>query len=124
VTASLLRRQRPTVTVDEPQTGITIDVHPVAPTEHNVTRIMPSGLWRSFCIPVYQSHQIVGNVIRINAGLPYPPGTMCADVVLPWGFPVEVGPLPAGRYTVEVFVIGYSGYWPSYGTETFVISPG
>jgi hypothetical protein len=110
--------------VDEPQTGITIDVHPVAPTRNDVIRITPSGLWGNACIPVYQTHQIDGDVIRIYAGLPYPPDINCAYVISSWGFTLEVGPLPAGRYTIEVQIVGYSGYWPSYGTETFVISPG
>lgn len=107
----------------EPPNGITINIYPPAPTERDVIRITPSGEWGDSCIPVYESHQIVGNVIRVNAWLPYPDGTMCLFIVLPWSFIVEVGPLSAGLYTVEVHIIGYSGYWPSHGTETFVVSP-
>ena len=109
---------------DSPTDGITIDIDPPSPTEHDAIRITSSGMWGNSCIPHYQSHQIHGDVIRIYAGLPYPPGTICASVVLPWGFTLEVGPLPAGLYTVEVYVVGYSGYWPSYGTDTFVVSEG
>ncbi len=108
---------------DSPADGITIDIDPPAPTDNDVVRITPSGLWGSSCVPLYQSHQIDGDVIHIYAGLPYPPDTACAGVVLPWGFTLEVGPLPAGLYTVEIQVVGYSGYWPNYGIKTFVVAP-
>ena len=75
---------------------------PAMPTPNDVIQITVGGEWPDSCVPRYQSHQIEGNVIRINTlALPC---YLCACfyVISPWSFTIEVGPLPIGLYIVEV----------------------
>lgn len=81
--------------------GTYIRIDPSMPTENDLIRITVGGEWPDACAPRYRSHQIVGNVIRIDAVLPCLL-CICAQVITPWSFTVEVGPLPVGLYTVEI----------------------
>ena len=80
-----------------------INISPVLPTQNDTIQITPSGEWPDSCIPLYQSHQIVNNVIMIDAVIDYP-GIVCLTVILPWGFTVDVGALPGGSYRVDVYI--------------------
>jgi hypothetical protein len=86
--------------------GLQISITPPAPTTDDVIHITASGVWGDSCVPRYQSHQISSNVIKIDAVTPRPPGTGCLEVITPWRFAIEVGPLAAATYTVEVHMPG------------------
>lgn len=77
-----------------------------------------SGVWPDTCVPKYQFHQVIDNVIRIYAEA-NPLGYACATVLTGWAFSVEVGPLPGGTYTVEAY-ISRGGGIPSFCDRTSI----
>jgi hypothetical protein len=79
---------------------ITID--PSAPTPDDVIRITVGGEWFNVCVPRYQSHQVNDNTIRIEAVASFI--CMAIEGSTSWSFAVEVGPLPIGLYTVELYL--------------------
>jgi hypothetical protein len=60
-----------------------IDIYPPTPTDNDVVQITSSGLWCDSCVPGYQSHEIVGKVIRIYA-VANPNDMLCLQVLTPW----------------------------------------
>lgn len=106
--------------------GSHIRIEPRAPTPSDVIRIIVSGEWPNVCVPRYQSHQIIGNVIRIEAEATFI--GMCIALAEPgsWSFTVEVGPLPIGLYTVEVYLVDASFWWRPppilYDTTSFMVA--
>jgi hypothetical protein len=109
----VLQAQGPPVPLSKGCAGTTdhIDIYPPEPTAEDVIQITPSGVWGTSCAPVYQAHQVTGNVIRIYAAA-NPLCQLCLQVLTPWEFTVEAGPLPAGAYTVELYI--RICVWPPY----------
>jgi hypothetical protein len=99
----VLQAQGPPVPLPKGCAGTTaqIDIYPPGPTVKDVIQITPSGEWMTSCAPVYQAHQVTGNVVKIYAAS-NPFCQLCMQVLTPWEFTVEAGPLPAGTYTVEL----------------------
>jgi hypothetical protein len=63
----------------------------------------------------------VGNVIRIDA-VANPDDMFCIQILMPWSFTVTVGPLPAGFYTVEVYIArGSQGEPILHHTTSFLV---
>jgi|GEM_PF-5531552 len=91
-----------------PPAGSHIRIDPSLPTPDDILRIRVSGEWINVCVPHYEAHRIVGNVIRIEAVTTLL--GVCLPIELPrsWSFTVEVGPLPIGVYTVEVYLLDSS----------------
>src|SRR5690348_1781881 len=79
-------------------------VIPALPLISDDIRITASGVAPDTCFPTYQSYQVLGNTIRIDAIVDAPPFALCADVISPWKFTVELGPLPAGTYQADLYV--------------------
>jgi uncharacterized repeat protein (TIGR01451 family) len=98
-----------------------IDIAPVLPTPDDTIQITPSGDWCNACIPSYQSHQVMGNVIRVDAILDYPPDIACVDVITPWGFTVDVGNLHSGSYRVDVYITNIFHTTTLCGTKSFAV---
>lgn len=87
--------------------GITqITTEPATPTTEDPIKIMVSGEWNNSCVPEYQSHQIVDNIITINVVNPPFPPTACIAIITPWQIAVEIGTLSAGTYTVRGLISG------------------
>ncbi len=80
-----------------------ININPLIPTTNDIVQITPSGVWCDACVPQYQSHQIAGDVIRIDA-VANPTGDACPLALIGWSFTTDVGPLPAGNYTVQLYI--------------------
>jgi len=82
--------------------GFQIDVVPPLPTTNDTVSVTYSAEWPHLPTPEHQSHEIVGNVIRLDA-VYYAP-----EIVLPviagWGGEAGVGNLPSGTYTVQVYL--------------------
>lgn len=97
-----------------------IDIEPPTPFSTSVTTISPSGLWCSGCVPKYQQHQIVGDVINIYAAA-NPLGLACTAVLTPWTFGIPVGPLAVGSYTVQVFISTFDGPPVLSGSKSFTV---
>jgi hypothetical protein len=94
--------------------GCQTAVDPVSPTEGNHILITAGGEWYDSCIPTYQSHQIVGNVVVVDAAVLVPPGTACLDVVTSWSIDAHLGRLPPGSYQTELYITDTD---PDFGTE-------
>jgi hypothetical protein len=84
--------------------GCQVSIDPASPTENDNIQLAASGEWPDGCPPSYLSHQVVDNIIRVNAVLDYPPGTNCPAVITPWSFAVDVGNLAQGVYSVELHI--------------------
>lgn len=81
-----------------------IEITPALPAMSDPIRLTAAGVWPDSCIPEYQSHQMVDNIIRLDAVVVEPPGAICSTVVLDWGFPVDVGALITGSYRVDLYI--------------------
>jgi hypothetical protein len=79
-----------------------IEVAPFPPTEDDAILVTSSGWWSTGCVPEYQSHQVVSNVIGID--FVYDPFVACPQMISPWGHTVGVGTLPSGIYEVNVYI--------------------
>jgi hypothetical protein len=81
-----------------------LDVAPSLPTPEDAIVVTARGAWSDSCTPGYHSHELVGDVIRLDATVDYPPGTACLTVITPWRIVVDVGTLPAGNYQVDLYI--------------------
>ena len=97
-----------------------INIDPPTPSSTTLITISPSGLWCDSCVPKYQQHQIVDNVINIYA-IANPFGYACAMILTPWKFGITVGPLAAGNYTVQVFVSRFDGAPTLNDSKSFTV---
>lgn len=103
-----------------PPYGSYIHINPPVPTPNDVIRITVSGEWPNGCVPTYQSHQLVGQMILIDATAR---GWACPAIVMPWAFTVEVGPLPVSLYTIEIYItLRPLGGPILYDTTSFIVS--
>jgi hypothetical protein len=98
----------------------TIRIEPKMPGLDDVIHIKVFGDSNDVCVPRYRSHQVIENIIRIEADVPSFTD-ICLPVVLPWGFEVLVGPLPKDGYTVELYYVEREGEPFLVNTATFVV---
>jgi hypothetical protein len=78
-----------------------MSIAPGSPTENDMIQVTVSGEWSNSCAPLYQSYQVVDDLIRVDAVVTG--GPICLDVITPWGFSVDIGPLPGGFYRVDLY---------------------
>lgn len=64
-----------------------------------VAALTVSGQWPDSCIPNFISSAVSGNEVDLFT-VRDPPPTFCLTVIRPWSLTANVGPLPAGTYTV------------------------
>ena len=81
---------------------IVVSPHPA--TIDDPLRIEAFGVSGNGCVPIYESHQIIGNVIRVDAIVEGSITSYCTQVILPWGFMVEVGNMPSGWYQADLYI--------------------
>lgn len=81
-----------------------LEVAPNLPTPEDTISVTATGAWSDSCTPGYHSHELVGDVIRLDATVDYPPGTACSTVITPWSLVAHVGTLPAGNYQVDLYI--------------------
>ena len=102
-----------------------INIVPGLATPDDTITVTYSAVWADSCTPSHQSHQVVSNVIRLDAVWDYPPGTVCLPMLTPWGECVAVGNLPTGTYRVDVYlttVVTPTVFPPALcGTKSFTI---
>ena len=74
-------------------------------TMDDAIQVSYSATWSNSCAPRHQSHQIVDNVIRLDAVRQVPSYPhFCLDVLMPWGADINVGTLPPGSYKIDVYL--------------------
>lgn len=86
--------------------NVQITVVPALPTQDDIIQVISSGDWYDSCIPYYYSHQIINNLIRVDAVAYYNPGVWCLQVITPWEFTINIGGLPSGFYQVNLYIGG------------------
>ena len=79
-----------------------IDIVPHLPTQHDTITVTYSAVWDYLPTPMHQSHEIADHVIRLDA-VYYSPA-VGLPVMWSWGGKADVGNLPTGTYTVEVYL--------------------
>lgn len=93
----------PTYQLGQPYLPNEININPSEPTKDDLIQIIPQGTWGSGCVPRYESHQITGSLIRIDA-LSNPSGFRCTSALTSWQFTLDIDSLRAGTYAVELYV--------------------
>lgn len=78
-----------------------ITISPEIPTVGDPIQIVIDGIWSDGCSPFYVSHEISATTILIRAALPEP-DVICGQAITPWSITVDLAPLPAESYQVEV----------------------
>jgi hypothetical protein len=103
----------PTFTALPPQAcgrGVQLDIVPASPTEDDTVQVVYSSDWPDACVPSYRAHEVIDNVIRVDAAIDYMPPRRCPLVVTHWVLAVAVGKLPSGSYRADFYVTGTDGY--------------
>lgn len=81
----------------------TVDVEPAWPDTNDVITIHVYGWYPNSCwTPTGSSFSQEGNTFYYTSTATFSGGPICLDIVFEYGGDIEVGPLPAGDYTVEV----------------------
>lgn len=78
-----------------------ITITPEIPTVGDPVQIVVNGIWSDACVPYYVTHEISGTTILITAALPAVE-VVCGQGESPWSITVDLAPLPAEYYQVEV----------------------
>jgi hypothetical protein len=81
--------------------GETVTVSPADPTDLDRWTVTLSGEWPDSCTPQLIGIELKGTTIEVEADITFG-GEVCLPAVTPYAVSVEVGPLPAGTYEVEV----------------------
>ncbi|MDH3891661.1 MAG: hypothetical protein OEV49_11305 [candidate division Zixibacteria bacterium] len=80
-----------------------VDVSPSWPDTNDVVTIHIYGWYPNSCwTPTGTSFNQVGNTFYYNSTGYFSGGPICLDIIFEYGGDIEVGPLAAGTYTVEV----------------------
>jgi hypothetical protein len=99
-----------------------IAIMPPAPTELDAIATTQAGTWPYTCVPVPESWQLAGAVLRIDLVT----SGACFAALTDYEATTEIGTLAAGAYTVEVYVDDYRTAPPEpelLETATFVVLP-
>ena len=100
--------------------AVQLTVTPPIPTLAQAITISAGDIWPDGCVPVYKSHQVTANHIKIDATTPV--GEPCGQVVTPWALSVVLDPLPTGIYTVDLLIVGDDGTEGLTYTTTFTVT--
>lgn len=99
---------------------VRLTVTPLMPTQNEAIIIGAGGIWPNGCVPVYKTHQITANRIKINAVAPV--GIPCGQVETPWALSIWFDPLLAGPYAVDLFIVDEDGAERFTYTTTFTVA--
>lgn len=99
---------------------VQLTVTPPRPTQSEALIIRAGGIWPNGCVPVYKTHQITVNRIKINAVAPV--GIPCGQVVTPWSLSIWLDPLPAGTYAVDFLIANENGAERFTYTTNFTVT--
>jgi hypothetical protein len=102
--------------------GFQISTIPSLATQDDAVEVTYSAVWPYLPTPEHQSHEVVSNVIRLDA-IYYVPEVVL-PVIVDWGGSADVGRLPTGTYSVEVYLT--TVHTPAVltelcGTKSFVV---
>lgn len=78
-----------------------IAILPSLPTPNDRIGVRLADLHPDGCVPDYLSHAVVGAVVTVEAETP---DAVCGQIPTPWEMQVELDPLAAGEYVVELWV--------------------
>lgn len=97
----------PLISDSESVSSCHVIVVPSLPAENDNITIKVGGMWSNTCVPRYQSHRIERKRIWIEANTPdWPPDPenpiLCAQIIIGWGFELEIGTLDTGWYQTEM----------------------
>jgi hypothetical protein len=81
-----------------------IAISPALPAEGDSIHVIVSGWCPDSRIPSCQSHQVLGNVIRVDAAFEFDPWKVWLPVITPWQCSADLGSLAAGLYQVAFYV--------------------
>ncbi|MCE7985104.1 MAG: hypothetical protein DYG89_28360 [Caldilinea sp. CFX5] len=98
---------------------VRLTVTPPRPTLTEAIIISAGGIWRDACVPIYKTHQVTANRIKINAIIPL--SIPCGQALTPWTLALWLDPLPAGAYTVDLLLISEDGRESFTYTTTFTV---
>ena len=84
--------------------NLRIELIPAQPHADEPIRIICRGDWRDSCVPSYLTSTIGPGKVQLWAVLDYPAPVGCADVITPWSLETVIGPLPSGRYVLELYM--------------------
>ena len=93
---------------ESPCYGAQVAVDPTSPTTHHDVQVTAYGNWPNTCVPVYQSHEMIGNVIRVNANANE--SEVCLLIITPWQLAVDLGNLPSGSYEARIYITDFHTY--------------
>ena len=100
-----------------------ISTIPSLPTQDDTITVTYSAVWSHMPTPVHQSYELVDHVIRLDAVYHMP--EVFAPVMMFWGGKADVGNLPTGTYTVDVYLTAVATpiIFPSElcGTRSFTV---
>jgi hypothetical protein len=100
--------------------AVHLSVTPPGPTRNEAIILSAGGIWSDACIPVYKTHQVTTNHIKINAVAPV--GIPCGQVPTPWTLSIWLDPLPAGPYTVDFLIVDENGAERFTYATTFTVT--
>ena len=75
-------------------------VKPANPKPGQPVSLVMEGQWLDTCVPTSMDISRIGPSILVDVQLEYEPDTGCGDAITPYRLEGEIGPLPAGQYTV------------------------
>ena len=78
-----------------------IDISPTLRTPDDAITIRLADLHPDGCVPRYLSHTVTGAGVTVEAETP---GAGCGQVLTPWEIDVEIDPLTANDYAIELWV--------------------
>jgi len=82
-----------------------VGIAPAIPTTNVAVQVTAYGNWLNNCAPVYQSYEMIGNVIRVDAMSNY--YAVCEPLITQWHLGVDVGNLPRGSYQVRLYITDF-----------------
>ncbi len=100
--------------------AVHLSVTPPRPTRNEAIILSAGGIWRDACVPVYKTHEVTANRIRVNAIIPV--GIPCGQALTPWALSIWLDPLPVGPYAVDLLIVGEDGTESFTYTTTFTVT--
>jgi len=92
-------------TTVRPSTGVPVEtrvtVLPTAPQVDKPVQVTVTGTWSDGCTPAYVRHQIQDGLVTVTVAIP-PAEVVCGQAETPWAVTVDLGPLPAAHYQLQV----------------------